>query len=188
MAERATLRTQSDWTYRDLDDLPADLERYELWEGELIISPAPTVNHQELVGRIHSLFVMFDPQKSRGRYFVAPVDVILGEKITVQPDMLWVAKANEDIIKDKHIVGAPDLCIEVMSPGSEEDDRDRKRRYYAEGGVREYWLLDSVGRTLSIYDLGRNTHTVYEEGALAQSTLPELAGLTVDVRELFAGL
>ncbi len=179
---------QTRWTYRDLDRLPADLMRYELWEGELIMTPAPNVAHQTLVMRIVRLFVLHDPQQALGSTFTAPMDVVLGEDITVQPDVVWIARANAGIITHERIMGAPDLCVEVTSPATAYADKDRKLRYYSEAGVREYWLADPEARTLTLYAPGRNTHTVYQPGAVARSALPELEGLTVEVGALFAGL
>ncbi len=181
-------RTQTQWTYHDLDDLPDDLVRYELWEGELIMAPAPVTAHQELVKRILKLFVKYDPDEAKGTYYDAPLDVVLSESISLQPDFLWIAPTNAGIIQPERIMGAPDLVVEVLSPATADADRGRKRGYYASAGVREYWLVDPETRTLTIHALGSQTYTVYEPGAVARSALPELEGLQAEVAGLFADL
>lgn len=181
-------RTQTRWTYHDLDRLPDELERYELWEGELIMSPSPTMAHQEIVMRLIKRFVLHDPDNERGQYLTAPADVVLRENITVQPDVFWIASGRTDIIAHERVMGAPDLCIEVLSRSSIEADQERKPRYYADAGVREYWLLDPVAQTVTVYALGSNTHTVYQSGATVTSALPELEGLSLDVAGVFKEL
>ncbi len=188
MAATAPPRTQTRWTYHDLDDLPADLVRYELWEGELIISPAPTITHQEVAKRLLKLFTLHDPKEHLGVYYAAPADVVLDENLSLQPDVFWIANANRSIITPERIMGAPDLCVEVLSPSTAYADKSRKLHYYTQAGVRECWLVDPEAGTLTVYVLGTKTHVVYEAGAVARSSLPELAGLEVDVAKLFAAL
>ncbi|MBN1966205.1 MAG: Uma2 family endonuclease [Anaerolineae bacterium] len=183
-----TLHPKLQTAYELIEQLPDHVTRYEIWDGELIVTPAPTLSHQTLSKRLVRILVLHDPEEAIGAYFYAPMDVILLERTTVQPDVFWIAKANEGIIQPKHIIGAPDLCIEVISPSTEYADRERKFGYYRDGGVREYWLVDPAAQTLTVYALGSSTHTVYGVGATAHSGLTELAGLTVDVAKLFEDL
>jgi Uma2 family endonuclease len=168
-------------TYRDLDTLPDYIRRYELWEGELIMSPAPSIEHQVLVTKLLQILTLHDPQFERGIYVPAPVDVVLRENITVQPDIVYLSRAKMDLIREGRVFGAPDLCIEVLSPSTSAYDLSRKRRYYQGAGVREYWLVDPVERTLTIHGLVAGSKTEYGVGRAAISTLPEFEGLEVDL-------
>ncbi|MBN1284858.1 MAG: Uma2 family endonuclease, partial [Anaerolineae bacterium] len=141
--------SQYDMTYHDIAALPDFITCYEIWEGELVMNPAPSINHQEISAKLMLAFGAHDPERSRGRYFHAPIDVVLREDITVQPDIVYVSRKRDDIIKGQHILGAPDLCIEILSPRTVDDDLNRKRRYYRENGVREYWIVNPFAHTVT---------------------------------------
>lgn len=178
--------SQYSMTYHDLDTLPDYITRYELWEGELRMSPSPTSEHQMLSMRLTLTFGTFDPDFERGLFFYSPLDVVLRENVVVQPDFFFVVKSRREIVQEKRVMGPPDLCIEILSPKTSAYDLSRKRRYYEEAGVREYWLLDSVAQALTVYGLAAGITTEYRPGRMAVSTLPELEGLQVDIARLFA--
>ncbi len=186
VADRPAPASQYSMTYRDLDTLPDYIKCYELWEGEFVVSPAPTIDHQTVSRRLLQIFAFFDPGEKRGVYFHAPTDVVLREDITVQPDILYISNERRDIIKERHIFGAPDVCIEILSPSTTAHDINRKRRYYREAGVREYWLVDPFERTLTVYDLTHDATTEHGAGQTAVSAVPALNGLRVEVDRLFA--
>lgn len=111
----------------------------ELLDGELIQMPSPDVRHQRGIGH---LFVLLRGLVPDGEVFVAPLDVVLDEDNVVQPDVMWVAGESRCQITDQRLIGAPDLIVEILSPGTARHDRRIKFRLYERHGVREYWIVD----------------------------------------------
>jgi Uma2 family endonuclease len=138
-------------TYQDLLRLPEDLLRHELIDGEHYVSPAPALQHQRIVlnlGRILSTFVR---ARRCGEVLIAPVDVLFSQRDVVEPDVLYVAAAHADRLRERYVAGAPDLVIEVLSPASRGVDRIRKRRLYEAHGVAEFWIVDPAAQTIGIH-------------------------------------
>jgi len=131
----------------------SDTERYELIEGELLVPPSPTPEHQQIVGELFAFLREFIQNNKLGRIFTAPLDVFLSEHNVLQPDILFISNERMSILTDR-VRGAPDLAIEVLSPGSEARDRTLKATVYARYGVREYWLVDPVTRSVEVLVLG----------------------------------
>lgn len=184
-----TINIQGHWTVDDLNMLPEQLRRYELWNGELIIMPAPSIVHQMVVKRLFKRFIAFDPDEQLGEYLFAPADVILTESWVVQPDILFVSAARRHIIQFQRIHGAPDLVVEVLSPRTTHEDRHNKRRIYAAAGVREYWLVDLDAQTITILTLRDKNYVeqgIFGIGDRASSLV--LDGLIIVVSEIFADL
>ncbi|MBN1287474.1 MAG: Uma2 family endonuclease [Anaerolineae bacterium] len=178
--------SQYNMTYHDIPTLPDYITCYEIREGELYMAPSPTVNHQAISRKLVVILSAHDPDQEHGVCFYAPLDVVLHENLTVQPDILYVTSERKSIIKERHIFGAPDLCIEILSPRTVDDDLSLKYRYYKESGVREYWVVNPFDQTLTVHDLAKDEKVEYKAGNAAISTLPALAGLRVDVDKLFA--
>lgn len=130
--------------------------RYQLVGGELIMAPAPNVYHQTVTLNLGRMLAGFLDRKPLGRVFVAPVDVYLSEHDVVQPDVLFVAKANTGLIREDGVHGAPDLVIEVLSPATVQLDAKVKRRLYAKHGCKELWLVDPLLLQIQICDFGRD--------------------------------
>ena len=128
--------------------------RSELAWGVLREPPAPSWDHQRILG---CLFRKLDEHVSRlglGKVGVSPVDVILDadRHLVLQPDVVFVAAERCGIIRDR-IWGPPDLVIEVLSPDSRRYDREQKRGWYQQYGVREEWLVDPASRVIDVCDL-----------------------------------
>ena len=124
----------------------------ELIDGEVIMSPAPIDEHQ--VVAIAFLDLLRDIAPSGNRRF-APCDVHLGKHDVVQPDVFWVSKQNTacKLGADGYWHGAPDLVIEILSPGTALRDRREKFALYEKHGVREYWLADPATQLVEVYRL-----------------------------------
>jgi Uma2 family endonuclease len=89
-----------------------------------------------------------------GKIYVAPVDVYLDDANVVQPDVLWVAPGSACVpFEGKYLRGAPDLVVEVLSPGTARRDKKAKFDLYEKHGVREYWLIDSGAKLLEAWQL-----------------------------------
>ena len=129
-------------TYEDLRRITPDRKRYELIEGELFVAPAPNTEHQRKTGGLFAELRRFVRQHDLGEVFIASYDVVFDASTVLQPDVLFVAKARQSIVKADCIQGAPDLVVEVLSEPSRTIDRFVKRDRYAEFGVPEYWLVD----------------------------------------------
>ena len=132
-------------TKRDYRTLPDDV-RAELVDGELYVTPAPSFAHQDVVGRLYRLLCALVDERDLGRVGLSPLDVHLPSGDVVQPDLLFVATANEGICRE-WVHGAPDLVVEVVSPTHPERDRFVKRRLYARSGIPEYWIVDPTERS-----------------------------------------
>ncbi len=128
--------------------LPETVLPTELIEGQLIVSPAPSTQHQ----RVHRrLLRVLEAVINSGEIFYAPTDVRLSPQTTTQPDLLWIAPESRAQVTDSKIEGAPDLVIEIFSPGSVTRDKIDKHKLYEQYGVREYWMVDPVEGYLEVH-------------------------------------
>lgn len=141
------------YTYQDLLSTPDDGKRYELFDGDLVVSPAPSTWHQNSVSNLFLIVGGFVDKMKLGKVFTAPCDVYFREEVIVEPDFLFVSNESLFKIKDEYIEGAPDLVVEVVSPTSTVRDNGYKLKLYAEEGVKEYWLPDYGKRILQVYGL-----------------------------------
>ncbi len=151
---------QGQWTYAHYAALPDDGNRYEVLDGVLYMAPpSPFKWHQGSVVRLtHYLFAQVE-LKNLGHVYVAPFDVQLSEQVIVEPDVLVVLHGSQAQITASRIIGAPDLVIEVLSPGTATYDRTLKRAAYARAGVREYWLVEPLQHTVEVLVLEKDTYT-----------------------------
>ena len=145
---------QGEWTYNHYAALPDDGQRYEIIDGVLLMAPpSPTGKHQAaLVRLVYYLFTYVElPQL--GQVFAAPFDVELSPMMVVQPDVLVLLNESKHKFTPSRIVGAPDLVIEIVSPGTATYDRIVKRSAYARAGVKEYWIVEPTAHTVEVLSL-----------------------------------
>lgn len=179
---------QGCWDYESYAAIPDDGKRYEVIDGILYMSPAPNIPHQAAVIQFGTRLMILVQDAGLGRVFVAPVDVELvpGGRGVVQPDVLVILNAKLDSITHSHIVGAPDLVIEVASPSTASHDRRAKMDAYAQAGVREYWIADPYAQTVEPLVLlageFRSLGVFQGEATLPSRVVPELP---VQVRQFF---
>lgn len=171
-------------TIDDLMTLPEDGNRYELIGGELIVSPAPSLRHQHLVGEMFKRLSSHVEDRQFGTVFTAPVEVQLTPHDVVQPDIVVVLTERLYRLKEQRIEGAPDLVVEVISPGSRGTDRVRKAALYANHGVREYWLVDPETESVAvqILEAGRFIPMPTEGRRVRSRVLPDFE---INVASLF---
>ncbi len=178
---------QGRWTYADYAALPDDGNRYEIIAGVLYMTPAPSTGHQITSNIIATLLTIHVQFAGHGKVLTAPVDVELAPDTVVQPDIVVVLSANLDRITPSRIIGAPDLVVEILSPGTAGYDRREKQDAYARAGVGEYWVVDPGAQTVELLtlDQGRyRSHGVFR----GQARLPSLAvTLPVLVERFFQG-
>ena len=141
---------QGSWTYKDYAALPADGRRYEIINGVLYMAPSPSVAHQEAAFEIASYLRSYLKAAGLGRVFISPIDVELADNVIVQPDVAVLLNDSLGKITPARIVGAPDLVVEVASPGTAGYDRREKQDAYARAGVTEYWIADPEAHTVEV--------------------------------------
>ncbi|MBN1241273.1 MAG: Uma2 family endonuclease [Spirochaetales bacterium] len=185
------------WTYRDLKERPEE-ERWELIDGEAYLMSSPTVKHQDLVVSLtvalHGLL-----GDRRCRLLIAPLDILFpadpgqdeDEVDTVlQPDLIVVCDGSK--VRERHVRGAPDLVIEILSRTTTKRDLRDKFAVYEKHGVREYWIVDPEKAWLTRFvrtaegrfDSGE-TRIKGMKGDALLSTVIE--GFSIDARELPGG-
>ncbi len=179
----------------DLDDLyrlreqdPDPRNRYELIDGELIVSPAPGLHHQRLQFRLTKIIDRATEHHDRVSIFLTPIDLRDADRSVVQPDLLLLLDERTGIETARDIAGPPNLVVEIFSPSTERIDRGKKLAFYARLGADELWLVDGKRRTLSVYSdpvdgRCRSVVTFTTPGSARSATIP---GLEVDLDELFA--
>ena len=140
-------------TYDQLCLLPDDRQRHELFDGELIVTPAPRPRHQRILGRLHSKLTAWIEAHSLGEVFLAPLDVLFDEHTVLEPDILFIRQSRLDIIGEEAIQGAPDLVVEILSPSTFYYDLRKKMAVYSRFGVREYWIVDPEMQTIELHRL-----------------------------------
>ncbi|MDF5710944.1 MAG: Uma2 family endonuclease [Nostoc sp. S4] len=142
------------WTTADLELLPDNGNRYEIIDGELFVTRAPHWNHQRACARIIAPLDTWSQATSLGQV-VPALGVIFGENNNVIPDVVWVSNERLPLILDEagHLTGAPELVVEVLSLGNENEKRDRelKLKLYSSRGVKEYWIVDWYKQEVEVY-------------------------------------
>jgi len=177
---------QGGWTSEMYAALPDDGQRYEVVQGVLLMSPAPETAHQGIIAQIHHhLYERFFAPRL-GLVFMAPIDVVLSSRTTIQPDILVVLKEHVNRVQTKRIVGVPDLVVEVISPSSATYDRLVKYSVYEQVGVSEYWLVNASEQTIEVFALGDGLYQslgLFQGEQLIQSRL--VPGEAVPAAQLF---
>jgi Uma2 family endonuclease len=187
-AMSTSARPDTRLTYDDFLLFPDDGMRHELIDGEHYVTPAPTIRHQRLLGRLH--LAMADHLRahpSAGEVFVAPLDVVFSTWDIVEPDLLFVAADQTGILTEKNVVGAPALVVEILSPSTRKRDQQLKQRLFEKSGVREYWMVDPDRNTVVVdRRTGDDRFTRQETlGADGVLTTPLFPGWALSLRTLF---
>jgi Uma2 family endonuclease len=139
-------------TWQDVQQLPDDGNRYEAIEGELYVTPAPSLRHQRISKRLERALYSLVEDSGLGEVLHAPVGVefpTTGEG--VQPDVLVISHARSGILADPWVRGAPDLVIEILSPTTAQRDREVKRKLYERQGVQAYWIVDPEAAAVEVW-------------------------------------
>lgn len=166
---------QGMWTYQDYARLPANRFRYEVIGGNLYMAPAPNPKHQKVSVKLSAALEQFVTHRHLGEVYTAPIDVVLPELATpVQPDILFIAVENQDIIGDTRIQGTPDFIAEILSPGNPEHDRYLKFHLYAQAGVSEYWIIDPARCTVEVYVLRGQAYALLGSFTQAETLRSEI--------------
>ncbi len=148
MVSMITIPRDRLWTRDDLEHLPDDGNRYEIIDGALIVSPAPVTRHQIVVLALYRSLHAACPAPHR--VLVAPLDVVLGDRDVLIPDVLV---ARRDQFDRRGLPGRPELAVEILSPSTRRTDRTLKLQRYERAGTPAYWLADPDQLTLTAYEL-----------------------------------
>ncbi|MEJ7809933.1 MAG: Uma2 family endonuclease [Gemmatimonadaceae bacterium] len=179
-APRATV-----WTPEAVRALPDDGKRYELIDGELIVTPAPVPRHQRMA---RELFVVINPYVVRhglGELLWSPADISLDPDSIVQPDLFVVPAREAGLIREWSDVRALLLAIEILSPSTARFDRGVKRDYFQRRRVPEYWVIDLDARLIERWRPDGQQPDVARDRLIWQPS-STVAPLDLDVRALFA--
>ena len=174
------------FTYEDYLNAPED-KRYELLDGELVTIPVPGERHQSISILLGWKLIQFASENSLGKVYHAPFDVVLSDVDVVQPDLLFVSNERGHIITPANIQGAPDLVIEILSPSTAERDQTFKRTLYARHGVKEYWMVDTTAKDITVLllgDCGYEVVNTYGEGE--PLTSPTLQGFALNIGSILS--
>ncbi|HEY5463493.1 MAG TPA: Uma2 family endonuclease [Hanamia sp.] len=125
----------------------------QLINNKLIMSPAPLVIHQIVIGEIYLEIGHYLRKNKIGKIIIAPMDVHFPEKNILQPDLLFIKNENLDIIKSKGVFGSPDLVIEILSPSTSKIDYEEKKLVYERYGVEEYFIVDPNTKSVDSFFL-----------------------------------
>ena len=181
------------WTYGDLVALPEDQLRHELIDGEHIVSPSPGTPHQLAVWNLTGMIGPYLRANPIGTALAGPFDVRLSLFTVLVPDLVYfMAERFAHVVNEKHATAAPDLVVEILSPGTRRRDKGRKRAVYDREGVREYWIVDPEARSVTVLRRPRADAGLTDVAVLTLAkgeTLesPLFPGLQIPLREVFRG-
>jgi len=163
-------------SYADLERAPEDGCRYELYDGEVFVVPAPLARHQVIQQNIVQVLVAY-ATKTGGFAVDSPIDIVFSDYDVLQPDVVFFSAAKRHLVDlDRVIRDAPDLCVEVLSPSTAATDRGKKMQMFARYGVGEYWIVDPAAATIEVYEMTSNNYelraTASGDALLTSRTLP----------------
>lgn len=179
------------WTTRDLAAMPDDggWKRYEIIDGELLVTRAPHIRHQGAAGKLHVRLENWSETTGLGNAFETP-GVIFTPSDAVIPDVVWIStdRIAHGVDEAGHLIVAPELMVEILSPGdlNEQRDKEVKLKLYSRYGVQEYWIVSWQRQTLEVY---RRTDAQLQLVAtlLTGDTLtsPLLPGFSTPIAQIF---
>jgi Uma2 family endonuclease len=178
------------WTIADLAIFEGDrTNRYEIIDGELFVTRAPDWKHQEVCINVGTVLKLWSDESGLGRTAVNP-GIVFSESDNVIPDVVWASNERLSRLLDEagHLVGAPELVVEVLSPGKLNSRRDKeaKLKLYSVQGVHEYWIVNWVEQTVEVYRRDnvalKLVATLYTQNEITSAILP---GFSCLVSKLF---
>ncbi|BAZ01230.1 hypothetical protein NIES37_52290 [Tolypothrix tenuis PCC 7101] len=178
MNQQTTERVR--WTTADLELFPDNGNRYEIIDGELFVTRAPHWKHQKTCVRISGVLDNWSQVSGLGEVVTAP-GIIFGDNDHVIPDVVWASNEKLATVLDEagHLTAAPELVVEVLSAGIENEKRDRelKLKLYSSRGVREYWIVDWRKQQIEVYrreqGILKLAATLFHDDELTSPILPD---------------
>ena len=146
------LSTKKQATYADYLLTPEG-GKFQLIAGEILEMTSPSLYHQRIITKISTFISNFLSNHSIAEVFVAPLDVYFSDTEVYQPDIILLLTESFSKMKENKIEGAPDLVMEVLSPSTAYYDLKHKKSIYEKNGVKEYWIVDPMEKTIEIFEL-----------------------------------
>jgi len=179
-------------TYDDYVRFPEDGMRHELIDGAHYVTPSPNHEHQHVLGELFGAIWSHVKAHPIGRVYVAPFDVLFSRVDVVEPDILYMSNETAArIITPQNVQGAPDLVVEIASPGTTRRDATIKYELYQRFGVAEYWIVDPEAKVIRIHrnESGRFGTPIELSRDMADVlTTPLLPGFELPLTRLFQSL
>ncbi|MDB9438225.1 Uma2 family endonuclease [Dolichospermum lemmermannii CS-548] len=168
------------WTITDLELLPDNGNHYEIINGELFVTRAPHWKHQKACNNICTELTLWSRKTGLGEAVTTP-GIVFTDADNVIPDVVWISNQRLATLLDNdgHLTGAPELVIEVLSAGGENERRDKevKLKLYASRGVQEYWIIDWRLQQVEIYQREKATlilvKTLFTNDELTSPLFPD---------------
>jgi Uma2 family endonuclease len=177
--------TAERWTPARVRALPDDRNRYEVIDGELFVTPAPTWSHQRVVGGLFRHLANYLQGQSWGEVLISPADISFHEDMLVQPDIFVVPIRSEgQRSREWADIRALLLAVEVLSPSTARADRQAKRRLYQREGVGEYWVVDPDARVVERWRPEDDRPEIVT-GTLTWQPEPSTAPFELDLPQFF---
>jgi Uma2 family endonuclease len=177
------------FTYEDFVNFPDDGKRHEIINGDHYVTPAPNTKHQSVALNLAVSIGGYLKTNPVGNVFIAPFDVVFSDLDVVEPDLLYISRDRLGVLTKAHVRGAPDLAVEILSPGTRRTDEITKRKLYERFGVQEYWVVDPELDVVKIYlrdatgfNKAAELHAERDEAL----TTPLLPGWSMPLHEVFA--
>lgn len=178
------LLQQVEWTAAQAIALPWDGNRYEVLDGELFVTPAPTWRHQSAIEELFPVVKAYVAERGLGWAKLSPADIVFTERRLVQPDMFVVPARAAGAPGGWAEVKSLLLAVEVLSPSTARADRHRKRLIYQDQGVPEYWIIDPAARLVERW-LPADTRPEQIVDTLVWQPDPSVPALRVDLPAYF---
>ncbi len=167
-------------------EAPDDNRRYEVIDGVLYVSAAPSHKHQRVLLALASIMRVYAHPRRLGEVNIAPFGVVLDALTGVEPDLVYISRARRHLRSDRGVEGAPDLVVEVLSSSTRHIDRGIKMQRYARAAIPHYWIIDPLAETLEAYELVAGAYV--QTSALRDDdnfSPAVLRGLTFSLAELW---
>lgn len=178
------MKTLEKKTIADYEALPEG-SPYQLIEGELVMSPAPGFEHFRSSKRVFVRLYRLIEDAGKGEVIYAPVDLYLDEENVYQPDIMVVLKGSKAKITRKGVYGPPDVVVEILSPSTAYYDLRVKKKVYERAGVREYWIVDPMERSLEIYTNSEEGFKLTSRGVEKSKVFSKVLDIDLDLEEVF---
>ncbi len=177
------------WTITDLEGFPDNSNRYEIIDGELFVTRAPHLDHQDVIGVTYAALLYWSLATKLGKPYITP-GIIFSPSDAVIPDLIWISYERRSQLIDNsgHLTGAPELIVEVLSNTEADKKRDRetKLKLYSVQGVSEYWIIDREQQLIEVYKrengILKKATTLFKPDIL---TSPLLPGFSCEVASIF---
>ena len=176
---------QTEWTADMVRALPDDGNRYEVLDGELLVSPSPMLAHQRALALLYQQLAPYVHGHKLGEVLWSPADIEFSKRDLVQPDLFVIPAPLSDQVKNWSDVTSLLLVIEVLSPSTAFGDRNRKRPAYQKQRIPEYWIVDLDAQLVERWTPDDSQPEILLE-SLTWNPQEEIEPLRIDLRAYFA--